>query len=335
MSNATRAIPTRADVQKALAEVDAAFPFPGYISEGARQGLAHIIPTVSALLPAGARRLLDIGSGPMDKTAVWSRLGFHCHAADDLSDPWHRRGDNLQKIVAFARRMDIRFHLQEGDYSLPFPRDAFDVVTIFDVIEHLHESPRGILNAAGGHLKEGGLLAVTMPNSVNLRKRVDVLRGRSNYPPVDQFFLSSPGWRGHVREYTLEETAFICREAGYEVVSATAYEGNAYDKLRGLPLRAYLAMARVAPRLQSALLVVARKPAGWQPAKEDPERFRRVQQASVPGAVVHQLAGGVQMESSLGALHPELLHAYTRYRYETPVALAGRWSMYVNCVRSR
>jgi len=278
-------VPSRDEVLRAVDEVAAAFPFPGYISEGVRQGLTHIVPTVASLLPGPGRRLLDIGSGPMDKTAVWSRLGFDCHAADDLSDPWHRRGDNLARIRGFAERMGIRFHLQEGDYAIPFPREGFDLVTIFDVIEHLHESPRGILNAAGEHLRTGGLLAVTMPNSVNLRKRIDVLRGRTNYPPADQFFLSFPGWRGHVREYTLRETEYICRAAGFEVVSATTWEGNAFDQLRGLPLRVFLALGGMVPTLRSALLVVARKPEGWVPAREDPEAFRRANARAVPGAV--------------------------------------------------
>jgi SAM-dependent methyltransferase len=250
-----------------------------------RQALTHVVPTVASLLPGRGRRLLDIGSGPMDEAAVWSRPGFDRHAAGGLPDPWHRRGGNLARIRAFAEGMGIRFHLQEGDCAIPFPRESFDVVTLFDVIEHLHESPRGILDAAGGHLATGGLLAVTMPNPVNLRKRIDVLRGRSNDPPADPIFLSFPGWRGHVREYTLRETEHICRAAGFEGVSATTCEGNAFDQLRGLPLKAFPAPGRLVPALRSALLVVARRPAGWVPAREDAEAFRRAQAHGVPGAV--------------------------------------------------
>lgn len=279
-------LPDRADVLAAVAQVDALFPFPGYISEGVRQGMSRIVPLVSAHLPPGGLRLLDIGSGPLDKTAVWSRLGFQCHAVDDLSDPWHRRDGNLDRIRAFADQMGIRFHLQGDDYAIPFPREHFDLVTVFDVIEHLHESPRGLLNTAGEHLKTGGLLAITTPNSVNLRKRLDVLRGRSNFPPVDQFYLSSPGWRGHVREFTLDEVGYVCREAGFEVLCETTFEGNAFDKLSGVALRLYLGLGRMLPRLQSGLLVVARKPAGWQAAAEDLERFRLSQRGAVPDAVI-------------------------------------------------
>ncbi|HEV7587539.1 MAG TPA: class I SAM-dependent methyltransferase [Longimicrobium sp.] len=280
-------IPSAAEVLRTVDRVHAAFPFPGYISRAVRHGLAHVVPEVARQVrAAGKPRLLDIGSGPMDKTAVFQALGFECSAVDDLGDPWHRRGDNLEKIQAFARASGIRFHLQDGTYAIPFPPASFDVVTIFDVIEHLHESPRGILNAAGTQLKTGGVLAVTMPNSVNLRKRLSVLCGRTNYPDVDQFYLSPQGWRGHVREYTLGETARLCEAAGFRVESATAFEGNAYDMLRGAKLRAYLALSSLFPTLRSALLVVARKPEGWAPKVEDPEAFRRSQVGVVPQAVL-------------------------------------------------
>ncbi|HEU0298439.1 MAG TPA: class I SAM-dependent methyltransferase [Longimicrobium sp.] len=278
-------VPARARVLEAVDQVAAAFPFPGYIREGARQAMAEIVPRIAREVRTPHPRLLDIGCGPMDKTAVMQRLGFDCHAVDDLSDPWHRRGGNLERILDFARGQGIRFHLQDATYAIPFPLESFDVVTVFDVIEHLHQSPRELLNAAGAHLRPGGVLAVTMPNAANLRKRVDVLRGRSNYPPVDQFYLSHEGWRGHVREYTLAETAHLCRLAGFEVLGATSFEGNAHDMLRGVPLRLFLAMVRAAPGLGSGLLVVARKPEGWAPVQPDPEAFRRAQAGSVPDAV--------------------------------------------------
>lgn len=280
-------IPTPDQVRRAVERVEAAFPFPGYIGEGMRRGMMHVVPEVARHLRVeGAPRLLDVGCGPMDKTAVFQALGFECSAVDELGDPWHRRGDHLQRIEAFARAQGIRFHLQDGSHALPFAPESFDVVTVFDVIEHLHESPRALLNAAGEQLKTGGVLAVVMPNAVNLRKRLSVLRGRTNYPGVDQFFLSPGGWRGHVREYTLGEIARLCELAGLRVESATGFEGNAWDQLRGVRLRAYLALARRVPTLCSALLVVARKPPGWAPRPADPEAFRRSLAGSVPPGVL-------------------------------------------------
>ena len=280
-------IPTPDQVLRAVDEVQAAFPFPGYISNGERHGLAYVIPEVVRRVKAGGTpRLLDIGSGPMEKTAVFAMMGFECAAVDDLGDPWHQRGDNRERIQAFARARGIHFHRQDGIHGLPVEPESFDVVTIFDMIEHLHASPRDILNTAGTHLKPGGLLAVTMPNSVNLRKRLSVLRGRTNYPSVDQFYLSPDGWRGHVREYTLSEAAHLCEMAGFVVESATGFEGNAWDMLKKAKLSAYLVLARLVPTLCSVLLVVARKPDGWRPREADPVAFRRAQAGSVSSAVL-------------------------------------------------
>ena len=274
------------DIGAAMARAEEAFPFKDYITKGKRQGILYVVGQVARHCQRADPALLDIGSGPMDITAVFAQLGYACCAIDDLSDPWHRRGNNLDAILDFAQRMGIRFHLQSiGEYSIPFARDSFDVVTLNGVIEHLHESPRGILNAAGSHLRSGGLLCITMPNAVNLRKRLSVLRGWTNYPPVDQLFLSPGPWRGHVREYTLAETARLCEMAGYQVAAASTFESIAYDKLKGLARRVYLLLGCAIPTLRSGLCVIARKPDHWTPAKDDPEAYRKALEASVPPGV--------------------------------------------------
>jgi len=277
---------TSSTIWATIVQVQTVFPFKNYITEGMRQGLAHIIQQIAQYMTCDGQRLLDIGCGPMDKTAVFQQLGFECYAVDDLLDPWHRRNDNLELILEFADRMGVHFHLQsDDDYSIPFPTNSFDVVTIFDVIEHLHESPRSILNSAGLHLKDGGVLCIAMPNAVNLRKRLSVFLGSTNYVPIDQFFLNSGRWRGHVREYTLAEMVYICKATGFEVLSATAYEGPAYDKLKSPILQLYLLFTQMMPTLRSSLCVVALKPAGWMPLDADADAFREALAASVPPGV--------------------------------------------------
>jgi SAM-dependent methyltransferase len=263
---------TEQRIKDALAWVDTEFPFDGYITDGARHGTAHVVRQVQRYIPNSTEspHLLDIGCGPMDKTAVFQRLGFQCCAVDDLSDPWHFRGDSRARIKEFAAKAGIQFHLQQADnYSIPFEKDSFDVVSVMAVIEHLHSSPRGILNAAGSFLKPGGLLCVTMPNAVNLRKRLHVLLGKTNYPPIDQVFAARGEWRGHVREYTLAETKAICRLAGFVVVSATTCEGNAYDMLRGPLLAGFLMLSHLFPCWRSEICVLARKPANWLAVTEN------------------------------------------------------------------
>ena len=232
------------------------------------------------------RRLLDIGSGPMDKTAMFKLLGFQCYAADDLTDPWHQRNDNADKIKEFAERTGIEFfHQTATDYALPFEPESFDVVCALGVIEHLHESPRCLLNTMGRFVRRDGLLVIAMPNSVNLRKRLSVLFGRTNYLSIDAFYHSAGQWRGHVREYTLSETVFICQTTGFEVLTQRTFEHLACKNLP-TPLREfYLMLTSIVPTLGSSLLVICRKLVSWEPQAEDPEAFRVAISRVVPKAI--------------------------------------------------
>lgn len=271
-------------LDSAFDAVAAEYPFPNYLTEASRRQLRAMMSALGNLLPENPT-LLDVGSGPLDKTAVLQRIGFQCSAVDDLSDPWHLLGDNRQKVLDFARREGIAFHLQtEGDYTIPFPREHFDVVTSFAVIEHLHDSPRLILNAMGEHLKTGGLMVIEMPNAVNLRKRLDVLRGRTNYSPLGELYHSLGPYRGHVREYTLNETVELCELSGF-VVHHAAHFDHLGQSLPFGARQAYALAGRLMPSLYTGLLVVAEKPGGWTPRGECSESYFRAIAGATPYAV--------------------------------------------------
>jgi SAM-dependent methyltransferase len=275
---------SRQAVMDAIASMEAAFPIEGYVTEGTRRALFHVTRELAHAAPAGQLQLLDVGCGPMDKTAVLQALGYECWGVDDLSDPWHHDAGHVPRIMRFAEAVGIRFVLAEGE-SAPVPEAHFDIATVFDVIEHLHASPRDLLNMAGQALKDDGLLCITMPNSVNLRKRLAVLAGRSNYPPVNQFFYSTGTWRGHVREYTLKETEYVCEAAGFDVLRASSFEAMAFDKLPGTVAAVYSKVVRLLPGCASGICVVARKPRGWVPAAVDSVSYSRAAAASLPPAL--------------------------------------------------
>lgn len=264
-----------------------AFPFKDYIEKSLYYEAIFLLREINKLIPNfEGKKLLDIGCGPMDKTSIFSFIGFQCYAVDDLSDPWHKRDDNADQIKKFAKSAGITFfHQKEGEYLIPFEKESFDVVCSFAVIEHLHESPRELLNTMGNYCKENGLLVVVMPNSVNLRKRLSVLIGRTNHVPVDQFFYSNGTWRGHVREYTLAETEFICRQNGFEVLSSRTFESLAQVKLRFPFQYIYMLIGTLLPSTRSSLLVICRKPPSWRPTTFDDDAFRMACSVSVPKGV--------------------------------------------------
>jgi len=273
------------DVRGLFEEVRRGFPIEGYL-EDEGEGHTFIASQLAALKPQGGR-LLDVGCGPLDKTALFSLLGFECYACDDYLDPWHRRPEIMRAIRDAAEKYGITLHVhQNGDYRVPFDRESFEIVTILGVIEHLHESPREILNTAGTLLKDGGIAVIVMPNAVNIRKRLDVVRGQSNFPDVRAVFHSAGTWRGHVREYTLSEAKYIMTTAGFEVVRAATFDSMVERKIKRPWGRAvYRSLIKLAPGMRDSLFVAARKPPGWRPAEPSDESYRAAIARSVPAAV--------------------------------------------------
>ena len=261
------------------------YPIPNYLN-GTEVEHIFMANVVRQFLPEGGR-ILDIGCGGMNKSALIALLGYEVHGADDFQDPWHLRDDNLAKLRRFAKNFRITLTIQRpGHYGLDYPENYFDGCIISNVIEHLNESPRDLLNNAGLFVREGGYLFVTMPNSVNLRKRLSVLRGKSNYPSVQMFYHCIGSWRGHVREYTLPEQEYILRKNGFTICFSTTYHGMVDRTLKSqFGKYLYKTICRLFPTMRENLATVAQKPPGWKPVRADPDEFRKSMVGSVPKGV--------------------------------------------------
>ena len=265
----------KAIIDRAFQDVRDGFPYPEIIDE-TEDTIKRLAALLRDLVPAGGR-LLDVGCGALDKATVYQKLGYQCYGCDDFLDPWHSRPENLDPVLSFARAAGVQVYAQRERFELPWEENWFDAITIINVIEHLHESPRDILNFAGTYLKPGGLLVVVMPNSVNLRKRLAVISGRSNYTPVRGLYEYDGLWRGHTREYTLQETCQIVQWTGFEIVYSKTFHGMLRSRLHSPFLRSiFRGLCVAAPRLKDSLLVAARKPEAWVPREPDPDAMQGV-----------------------------------------------------------
>ena len=245
-------------------KVSKEFPFPGYIDNALGDALDNIANTIDKYLDSGAK-ILDFGSGPCDKTAVIQCMGYDCSAFDDLLDDWHRKGDNLKKILRFMERFDIDFKLAEESY-LPFQKQYFDLVMSHDVLEHLHDSPRDVLNDLCELLKPNGLLFITVPNAVNIRKRISVLRGKTNLPAYETYYWYPGPWRGHVREYVKDDLKQLAQYLGLEILELH----GCHHMLHVVPSAIrpfYIGLTKLFPGWRDSWLLVARKPGNWKPKK--------------------------------------------------------------------
>lgn len=233
------------------------FPFEGYMDNSPAPYFT-VETTLEKHLSKG-QTILDFGSGPCDKTAIASALGFQCTACDNLQDEWYSHKNNTGMILDFAKSMDIHFEF-DLDTAL---KSEYDMVMMNDVLEHIHNSPRTILNSLIGSIKTEGYLFITVPNITNLRKRLDVLRGRTNLPKYDLFYWYPDPWRGPVREYTRGDLVQMTEFLGLQLVELSTVHhmlGNLSAKL----VPTYKLVTKVFPDLADTWLLVAKKPENWK-----------------------------------------------------------------------
>jgi SAM-dependent methyltransferase len=245
------------DAEKKVLEI---FPINGYM-EGALKTTINIANTIKKYIPPESK-ILDFGSGPCDKTAVIQYLGYKCSAYDDLKDDWHRLNNNRRKIVQFAKELNIDFRLASNGY-LPFQKESFDLVMSHDVLEHLHDSPRELLNDLAELIKPNGLLFITVPNAVNIRKRISVLMGKTNLPRFETYYWYPDPWRGHVREYVRNDLKLLCKYLGFNIVELHGCN----HMLRVLPAiirPLYILITNIFTGWRDSWLLVARKPKDWK-----------------------------------------------------------------------
>lgn len=239
------------------------FPFQGYMN--VTVGLySSISKTVQKYLKVGDK-VLDFGSGPCDKTAVIQALGFKCSAYDDLLDDWHKLGNNRDKIIQFAKESKIDFRLASDGY-LPFEKGFFDMVMLHDVIEHLPDSPRDLLNDLVVLIKPDGYLFITVPNAVNIRKRISVILGKTNLPPFDNYYWYPGRWRGHVREYVKDDLLQLSKFLNLEITELHSCN-LMLKRLPRIIRPIYIFLSNLFPGWRDSWLLVAKKPSGWVPKK--------------------------------------------------------------------
>ncbi|MGH9400489.1 MAG: class I SAM-dependent methyltransferase [Terriglobia bacterium] len=122
-------------------------------------------------------------------------------------DSWNLYG--IEMSADCARRAEARTGARVfvGDIlEAPFPPDSFDVITCFDVLEHLYE-PRQVMAKVSEWLKPGGIFYVQVPNIDSAEARV-----------------FGTYWHGlelprHLFHYSPTSLKFLAESAGLHVVS--------------------------------------------------------------------------------------------------------------------
>jgi len=132
-----------------------------------------------------------------------------------------------QKFRRAAQKLRSRKHgltLTVGDiHSLALPPNAFDNVTLFHVLEHVHD-PHAMLIRSWELLTENGMLFICVPNDVLAwSSRIKALGKRMGIPQFQKFSprfglaLVGESSEIHLSHFTSNSLSRVVEKAGYNI----------------------------------------------------------------------------------------------------------------------
>src|SRR5258707_4507919 len=218
---------------------------------------------------------LDLGAGAGVIPLVLSSCGLHVTAMDTWTEYAQENNNRMGNSDEITARFDragiqwIRWNL--SSVPLPLAANCCDLLTLFDVLEHISK-PEVLLREVNRLLRPGGLLVIKVPNTANLRNRLRLLLGRSPHPDLIEDWFSDRFF-GHYREMTAAEFRRGLPLFGFEVDSlkySSACHWNTrmpdgfdhrfrINSMQQLAKIAYFVATAVVPAFRYEILVRARK----------------------------------------------------------------------------
>jgi SAM-dependent methyltransferase len=169
------------------------------------------------------KHLVDLGAGLSVFGPLCRVQGLQVTLVDDFGGGGGvelRPTTEIPLLDVFEKQLGMRIVRENFlEQPLPLPDASADVVTCFHSLEHWHHSPKRLFHEITRILKPGGFLLLATPNAVNIRKRVYVLLGRTNFPTLNEWYNDGdPVFRGHVREPVIRDLHQLMVWNGFRVV---------------------------------------------------------------------------------------------------------------------
>jgi len=181
--------------------------------------------------------LLDLGGGTNSANLVLAHLGMRVTVVDIFEEYWtaHFTTDEIaqiRKLFASENVCLVDADILTFDYRKAFAGTQFDIISSFNCFEHLHHSPKPMLENCLSLLKPGGQVFFGVPNSVNIYKRIKVLFGKTNHPSFEKFYYHGSPWYGHIREYSRGDWEQLARFLQIKETRIFGYNWNLYTSKR-------------------------------------------------------------------------------------------------------
>ncbi len=160
-------------------------------------------------------RLLDVGCA----------AGFFLHVAQERG--WHVAGIEPAEYAARYARNRMGLDVKTGTLeTVDLPKNYYDVVTAWDVIEHVLD-PLQFIEQAHGLLRKEGLLVLGTPNSVSLAAQLK-RRAWVHIRPPEHLFYFNP-----------KSLGYLCRKYfdDYDIVQSRAYYSKIKPTLKNISKR--------------------------------------------------------------------------------------------------
>lgn len=159
-----------------------------------------------------ARRLLDIGCGSGSFLALAQQRG------------WEPHGIEMSPGLSAACERNIGIRVASGRFEeVQLPANYFDVITMWDVIEHVID-PGFCVRKVNDLLRPGGIALFCTPDEESILARAGLALYKSRYrypalalhPPYHTYFFSRQGFIKLLRDNGLVVTHCYSQEAFFE-----------------------------------------------------------------------------------------------------------------------
>jgi SAM-dependent methyltransferase len=182
--------------------------FPSELRDWQREDVERVAFNLS-LLPDRVRSVCDVGGGIRLFSLAATCTGRAVYVIDDFGDPII--AEFSEPLLSLARRFGV--HLIQRDVPAVGIglAEKVDAITFFETLEHWHNSPRLALHEAVKSLTPSGLLIVSLPNCVDLHKRIATLLGTARWSSFESWYCQE-SFRGHVREAAVADLRAIAED---------------------------------------------------------------------------------------------------------------------------